>query len=103
MAKFIYNETDEEKVIRLLKKDFEKEMGLTFESFLNIYNNPHLLTDNLHVVLSVFEYTFNDDLEDDENVISMLETNLECCTGISYEQFKNAYETILENYPEKLI
>lgn len=32
-------ETDEEKVIKILKGDFEKKFGMSFEKFIDIYNN----------------------------------------------------------------
>ena len=32
-------ETEEDKVIRLLKGDFEKKTGITFERFIEVYNS----------------------------------------------------------------
>ena len=32
-------ETDEEKVIRLLKHDFEENNGISFEKFMDVYHN----------------------------------------------------------------
>ena len=32
-------ETEEEKVIKLLKGDFEKKTGITFERFIEVYNS----------------------------------------------------------------
>lgn len=37
-------ETNEQKVIRLLRGDFEKKLGISFEDFMNTYN--HLVETN---------------------------------------------------------
>ena len=35
----VKKETDEEKVIRILKGDFEETFGMSFDKFIDIYNN----------------------------------------------------------------